>query len=454
MRATRRTGAAGGIGAASRVAAGRGRRASILLTILALLVTLAACGSQPPTPTPVQPATANQTPTATEAATAASTTTTAPPAATSTGAPTAARTAAAAGPTPTRPRAAGPQSTAFPMKGPHIGYGMNAWLLPAADTDRSLQLLTGAGFDWARQWLAWESIEPSPGNYNWKDLDLLTEATQKHNVKLLVVIVRSPGWAAANGGIPREQRHKQAYATMLSKVAERYKGKVHAYEVWNEQNLAGETGGRVDPAEYVELLKLAFPAIKASDPGAFVLYGGLTPTGVNDPAIAVEDVVYLQQTYAYNNGEIKRYFDVLGAHPGGQNNPPDRLWPDNPGPGPGYFDHRSFYFRRIEDLRKVMEQNGDGEKQIWLTEFGWTTKNQAKGYEYGQYNSVDDQANYLVAAYQLAYNNYPWVGVMFMWNLNFSTVSKPDDEKTPWSVLYADYSPRPAYDALKRMPKR
>ncbi len=241
---------------------------------------------------------------------------------------------------------------------------------------------------------------------------------------------------------------------MLSKVAERYKGKIHAYEIWNEQNLASETGGRTDPAEYGELLKLAFPAIKASDPGAFVLYGGLTPTGVNDPAVAVEDIVYLQQTYAYNNGEIKRYFDVLGAHPGGQNNPPDRIWPDNPGPGPGYFDHRSFYFRRIEDLRKVMEQNGDGEKQIWLTEFGWTTKNQAKGYEYGQYNSEDDQANYLVAAYQLAYNNYPWVGVMFLWNLNFSTVSKPDDEKTPWSILYADYTPRPAYDALKAMPKR
>jgi hypothetical protein len=32
-------------------------------------------------------------------------------------------------------------------------------------------------------------------------------------------------------------------------------------------------------------------------------------------------------------------------------------------------------------------------------------------------------------------------------------VSKPEDEKTPWSILYADYSPRPGYDALKKMKK-
>ena len=174
---------------------------------------------------------------------------------------------------------------------------------------------------------------------------------------------------------------------------------------------------------------------------------------MNDPSVAVDDAIYLQQCYAYNNGEMKAYFDVLGAHPGGQNNPPDTLWPDNPGPGPGYFDNRSFYFRRIEDLRAVMEKNGDGQKQMWLTEFGWTTKNQAKGYEYGQYVSEQNQADYLVGAYQLANEKYPWVGVMFLWNLNFSTVSKPEDEKTPWSILYADYSPRPAYDALKKMKK-
>ncbi len=412
--------------------------------MLVLSLILSACGGAAPTattaPAPAAPTTA---PAATPAAPQ--------PTATQAAAAPAATTAAAPSGTPT-PRPAttpAPQSTAFPMQGPHIGYGMNVWL-PGTDQDRVLDLLTGAGFGWARQWIAWEGIEPTKGNYDWKVLDEAVAAAERNGVKLQIVFLRSPEWVGANRGIPKD---KTLYANVLSAMAKRYKGRIAAYEIWNEANLAGETGGQVNAAEYVGLLKAAFPAVKAADPGAFVVYGGLTPTGVNDPAVAIDDVTFLQQTYAINGGEVRRYFDVLGAHTGGMSNPPETLWPDDPGPGPGYYEHRSFYFRRVEDLRQVMEQNGDGAKQIWLTEFGWTTKNQAKGYEYGAANSEQNQADYLVRAYQWARENYPWMGVMFMWNLNFSTITKPDDEKFPWSVVNSDYSPRPAYEALKRMPK-
>jgi hypothetical protein len=46
------------------------------------------------------------------------------------------------------------------------------------------------------------------------------------------------------------------------------------------------------------------------------------------------------------------------------------------------------------------------------------------------------------------------MGVMCVWNLNFSTLGLPDsDEKVPWAVLNKDFSPRPAFTALKNMPK-
>jgi polysaccharide biosynthesis protein PslG len=415
---------------------------ALLMTILVSVVLSACGGGSSPTATPPE----TSVPTASASTTSASATS-----ATTTSAATTQQTASAASSTAasTGTPATGPISTTFPMKYPHISYGMNVWL-PTADMDKTLNLLTGAGFNWARQWFSWESVEPTKGVYSWDTLDKVVNAANQHNVKLMLLFVRSPAWAGANGGIPQD---KQTFATFMGAVAARYKGKVAAYEIWNEENLASETGGHVDPTQYVELLKAAFPAIKAADPCAVVVYGGLTPTGVNDPSVAIDDTIYLQQAYAYNNGEVKKYFDVLGCHPGSANNPPEALWPDNPGPGPGYFDNRSFYFRRAEDIRKVMEQAGDGDKQIWLTEFGWTTKNAAKGYEYGQYISEDQQAQYLVAAYQWAKEKWPWVGVMFLWNLNFSTVSPPTDEKTPWSIIYADYSPRPSYDALKKMPK-
>ncbi len=374
-------------------------------------------------------------------------------------APTAAPTRASSAPTTAAPRTGTATtsrpptqaiSTTFPGKVAGLDYGMNVWL-PTADQDKTLDLLTGAGFGWARQWISWESVEPTQGSYSWDTLDKLVATAQRKNVKLMLILLRSPAWAGANGGMPKD---KQLFAKFVSTVAARYKDKVAAYEIWNEENLAGETGGTVNPAEYAELLKAAFPAIKAADPKALVVFGGLTPTGENNPALAIDDAIYLKQIYAYNGGEIKQYFDILGIHATGTLNPPETLFPEKSGPGPGYFDNRSFYFRRAEDLRKVMEDAGDGQKQAWITEFGWSTKNAAKGYEYGEYITEDQQAQYLVRAYDWARQNWPWVGVLFLWNLNFSTVSAPDDEKSPWSIIYADYSPRPAYDAIKKMPKR
>jgi hypothetical protein len=114
---------------------------------------------------------------------------------------------------------------------------------------------------------------------------------------------------------------------------------------------------------------------------------------------------------------------------------------------------REAHFRRIQQQRAVMERHGDSAKQIWLTEFGWSTENQAPGYEYGAEISEQQQAENLVRAFQIARQEWPWMGVMMVWNLNYSTVVDPADEKFPWSVLNPDWSPRPSYEALRDMPK-
>jgi hypothetical protein len=232
---------------------------------------------------------------------------------------------------------------------------------------------------------------------------------------------------------------------------------VRAYEIWNEQNLAGEWGGgRINAGQYVELLKMAHTAIKAADPAAVVITGALTPTGFTDPNVGVDDLLFLEQMYQYQNGIIRQYSDAVGAHAGGYNNPPEAEPVRAGTPVVGRFrDHPSFYFRRIEQLRDVMVRYGDSQKKMWVTEFGWSTFNPAPGYEYGRDNTEQDQASYLVRAFTMARTRYPWVGNMFVWNLNFPTL--PDlpqnDEKRPFGILNPDFSPRPSYVALKAMPK-
>lgn len=344
--------------------------------------------------------------------------------------------------------------TITPVQGPHIGYGMNVWLF-GQDKERVLNLLTGAGFNWIRQQVGWDALEPAPGQFQWSELDSIVDAAGRHNVKIILSVVRAPHWAGINGtsGLPADPA---TFGNVLHQMASRYKGRVQAYEVWNEQNIERETGGgKVLVAPYVATLKAGYQGVKSADPGAVVLYGGLSPTGINDPNYAIDDVKFLEQSYQYNNGEMKNYFDALGGHPGGAANSPDELWPVNPPADKNrpWSTDGSFYFRRVEALRAVMEKYGDGSKQIWLTEFGWTTQNNAPGYEYGALVSEQQQASYLVRAFQRSKAQYPWMGVMAMWQLNFATVVGPNDEKAPWGLIRSDWSTRPSYDALKAMPK-
>jgi len=295
------------------------------------------------------------------------------------------------------------------------------------------------------------------GQIEWSSIDDMVRVVSNHKVKLLFSVVTAPAWARpadADLTVPGPPADPQDLANFLGALVERYKGKVHAIEVWNEQNLWYEWGGkgRLNAADYVALLKAAYGAIKAADPGVIVLSGGLTPTGVDDGVIAYDDVHYLEMMY---EAGVKDYSDAIAAHPSGYNNPPDDTPERSSVESTGFKGHPSFYFRRFEEYHQLMERFGDGDKEIWFTEFGWASSpDPPPGYEYARDNSERDQARYLVRAFEIAQER-GYVGVMFVWNLNFAPAVGEDDPfaKGAFSIIGPDWKPRPAYRALKNMPK-
>ncbi len=340
-------------------------------------------------------------------------------------------------------------------------YGYNAHLFGQdqgwQDRQRALALARESGVYWIRQQIRWEHHELLPGRYVWGEIDALVEDVHNADMRLLLSVVNSPAWATPDGsnGLPSRDNFDE-FAAFMGTMAARYKGKVHAYQVWNEQNLAHENGGQVANADhYVDLLAVTYDAIKASDPDAIVVSGGPSSTETNDPFIAVSDVDFARQMF--NNPNFRA--DVVGVHPGGQYNPPDTMWPEAPGPGPHWQQSREFYFRRVEDIRQVMVETGMGDKQIWLTEFGWATENNSPGYEYGNSNSYEDQAQYIVRAFEKGRYEYaPWMGAMFLWNLNFSigwthAGGNPMHEQASFSVLNGDWTPRPSWYAIRDISK-
>ncbi len=352
-------------------------------------------------------------------------------------------------------------------QGQGYGFNVDGAGLDSNGKDIMFGKVYGAGFGWVRQQIRWSSYEPSKGQFGndyVKNVDDFVNAATSAGVNVMLSPVSSPSWTgAANGGLPP---NPQDFADFIGFLANHYKGKIAAYEIWNEENYAVETGGAVnlnDPAApYLPVLKAGYQTLKAVDPKITVVFGGMTPTSTVDAGVAIDEVQYLQKMYQ-QHPEVKNYYDVLGAHPGSNCNPPENSYPDNPATNPcgtdpnggrSYTTNNAFYFKRILDVRSVMEQNGEGGKKMWLTETGWdSSANPPDAYKYARYVSDQQQAQYLSRAFDLG-KSYPWMGVMFVWNLNFQvTTSGPSDEKYGWGVLNSDWSPRPAYYALATMTK-
>lgn len=416
--------------------------------------------SQPPTPTPqptptpaAQPADqppAPQTPPTTEPQ----------PAETPVDAPPTAESQPAETPTVQVPINTAPVTMTSP------DYGAQVFLFWKAEVaERDLQVVQDAGFRWVKQEFAWREIEGAgKGIFDWSRADRVMDQIDAHGLKVIARVGVQPKWAG--GGYPEigPPDNLQDFADYLTALATRYKGRIDAYQIWNEPNLSREWGNRPpSAAEYTQMLKVAYQAIKAVDPNALVISAGLAPTTRNDD-VARPDVYYIQEMY---DAGAKPYFDALGAHAPGYASPPEADPAEvarTPGmANPGDFEHgvpeelrRVYCFRHIEDVREIMVRNGDANKQIVLLEFGWTIDPRPDSPYRWHAVTPEQQAQYFVRAYQYAKEHWqPWIGVMSLiyianpqWTL--------DDEQTYWSIVYPTYpefTPAPAYYALKDMPK-
>jgi PKD repeat protein len=346
----------------------------------------------------------------------------------------------------------------------HLGYGANVACAGNAS------YLADMGFDWAKGFATWDRGGPP---YSWGDVDNQLREFLLHAPNVLVRVSgrtseTAPPVSAADRAAFRS--YVQALAKHVSDTWRTHGLKAVAYEIWNEPNLDYEWGGSPNAAQYTALLKEAYQGVKAGDPRAIVVSAGLATTGgslTSSPAELAEalaqarefydavevvwDLTFLRQMYA--NG-ARGYFDALGSHPYGGRDAPDKAPKQASGP---------IYFRRAEEQHQVMVQNGDP-APVWATEFGWVLNTDCG---LGEHNwmkvSEAQQASYLAGAYAYADEHWPWMGPMFLFDLDFGTVSWYDrcDPMRWYSILYRENPAdggapilfRQAFSALRDMSK-
>ncbi len=299
-----------------------------------------------------------------------------------------------------------------------------------------LDKMQAAGITWVRIDVSWAAVETGKGLRNAGELQKLTrcvDMSRAHGMRVLLLLYETPGWANGNAGRSVPPANLTDYADFAASMAQTYKGKVAAWQLWNEEDNALFWVGTKQ--QYVELIRSAHDAIKAKDSSALVVLGGLT----------FNDYVYLADLYALG---AKGSFDVVATHA--------YQWVATTPPETAP-DSSIYWYRAAATVRQVIVDNGDT-AAVWFTEVGWSThENGPEVTESPWATGVSEaiQADYLVRAIHYARSNWPWLGVMFV----YKERSWPLDGREPmwafrqeqgYGLLREDGSERPVYKALKR----
>jgi hypothetical protein len=160
---------------------------------------------------------------------------------------------------------------------PGIRYGIqdDAWLQYGPGTlDQRVTELGRLGLDVVRTTLAWNAVEPMPGEFRWNRADRLLRALSSHGLTLW----GTPGWANGGAGpnvAPTSGKDFEAFARL---AAIRYPF-VRYWVIWNEPNKP--TWLRpASPETYVSrILDPAYRGIKSVDPTDRVAGGVTAPQG-------------------------------------------------------------------------------------------------------------------------------------------------------------------------------
>jgi hypothetical protein len=206
-----------------------------------------------------------------------------------------------------------------------------------------------------RLWSAeWAKVEPQPQQWNFLQLDQEIKLAQARRTPVEVVLGMTPRWAALRPDLVSalwqdrpgliSPPKLEAWANYVRTVARRYKGKVRAYEIWNEPTTPLYWEGT--PAQLAEITRIAAQIIHAEDPAALV--GSPSGSAVKDQYR--DYVAWFEQFLQAGGAEG---VDVMIWH----------FYTDQAPEGP--------FRQELQTVRQMLDRHGLQAKPLWITEGGF-----------------------------------------------------------------------------------
>jgi hypothetical protein len=360
-----------------------------------------------------------------------------------------------------------------------FGYGIQSnWAVGDIGLFNSI-MAEQLKLNWTKAQVRWTDFEKGPGQdeqFKWQLLDAFMGDANKKGLNIMLGIIDAPAWTRSinePGLLGPPDDFAQA-ARFFQKVSARYKGCVQAIEVWNEMNLDREwriPSGKIQAADYVRYLDAVVPGLREIDPGIVIVMGALSPTGATASdggrELYKDDYAYMDEFVAAG-GPSK--VDCIGVHLNGFNMPPNVLWNegfnDATAQFRGPFDNPNHSWSFKSTLFDYRAKTG---KPLCITEFGWASMDNLKrkdgtpvqgtpdGFAFALDNTEQEQADWIIEGFKIMRESgFVRFGIVF--NLDYIQKIGPEPDEasanvSPYSITRRDGSPRPAFEAIKALPK-
>ncbi len=274
------------------------------------------------------------------------------------------------------------------------------------DAYQALDLVQAAKVTWLRTQIEWRLVEPmnvAPEEYNYQNYDTSLRAAMHAGMNSLVTIEANPTWAATLLNGPIDRTDISSFVQFVAATVERYDGDgrqdapgspvVDYWEFYNEPDngslLFAQTAGSSywghNGAGYARLLCAVYPAVKAANPNARVVFGGIAldyfenedPPFENGPFVRQ----FLDDVLTNGGGQC---FDVMNFH----YYPFFRVRWNQYGPG---------LIGKTTYVRNKLAQYGITDKPVICTEAGTASRNTE-----GLADATELQAGYVVKLFTQA----------------------------------------------------
>lgn len=354
---------------------------------------------------------------------------------------------ASAGQGSTAPSPAAPRPPAGGVLAANSRYGMNMYFTNASRSDAEVNQLSplaqAIGVRWSREQISWASydLDWGPGFFDARISKLVNDGFLVYGMLSTTPDRFSTqackDWADAHG-YPRyfcPPANMADWAAWVGEVVERYDGdgyldapgspRIPYWEIWNEPDVMNTWLPAPDPAAYTDMLCRSYQTIKAADPTAKVIVGGLSDFDT------VGRDGFMDAVVAHGGWPC---FDILGYH--FYDFPYMPEWPGQVWNMPSVADM----------VVNWIEAHGGG-REVWANEFGWSTCTNCGG----NGNTEDEQANYIVRAHPLLMDHgIDHLDLFYLKDIQ-GGMGTPYMEM---AILRPDYSAKPAYTAYGVMMER